>query len=72
VPVFKDDLVADVRSAYLMLFINEPAPIKIQDAEVFWTNKFAKAQFWENAISASISGNYDLLRRLFENFSNFK
>lgn len=48
VPAFKDDLVAVVRSAFLMLF-DEPAPIKSHDVEEFWTRRFANRQFWESA-----------------------
>ena len=71
VPTFKDDLVAFVRSAFLMLF-NDAAPGKNEDLEKFWTSRLTNVQFWRDAVSASNSGDHDSLKELFKIWLEWK
>ena len=70
-PSFKDDLVALVRSAYLMLF-NERAPAKNENLKDFWESRLMTAQYWVNAVDASTMGNHTLLKSHLEDISRMK
>jgi hypothetical protein len=59
VPTAEADLVAVVRSAYLMLF-NEMPPISSDDIAAFWRARL-KTQLWLGALEACYRRDYKAL-----------
>jgi hypothetical protein len=63
-PTAEADLIALVRTAYLMIFNQQP-PIQGENLESFWGEKLS-ISIWQNLLDAAGTKNYEVIRNTFK------